>query len=984
MGFYFRKSINFGGVRFNFSKSGMGVSAGVKGFRVGTNSRGNYIHMGRGGLYYRAAIGKKKNNRRTATSQAPSLHQLHQPVSPQIPQEELHFQDIDSGDLTLIVDSSSQDVVNEINAKRKKFPLWPLAILIVFIPGAGIPLVIIAAILLFALVDKKRKTTVLIYDIDEDTEQEIQSFYNAFDELASCSAAWHVSSQASVHDKKYHAGASQVVNRATIRINYKTPPNLKTNVKVPAIPVGSQTIYFFPDRILIYDKKSVGGLAYGSFNVTRRNQRFIESGVVPRDGTVVDRTWQYVNKSGGPDKRFANNRQLPILMYSEVLFTSSSGLNELIQFSKQTAGVDLINRLEQYKRSTFLSNDASPSQVPDLTANRALAKPSGDVSSESYHSVSDVIQDYIRNTPKETLFSMTNIDSLAALIKRIFPNEECTSENIAEYIRRLAIKDVRQNDEHFAPIQPPQANQGSRYAAEKIAPNPSARSKQSESYAMFKKMKQIGGHHSEYMSYYSDDADTFYKQALFMKDFTDNYDEIVPLDTYYTTYEKMNDAQLRTYFTWRTKVRQGIIEDTSSSYVFCYIFELLGDVGADSPADTIEKLVALWISLRQFNDKMDNYLRGWIRDYYVAHKAQLPTAFSEYSRRFPVPYHSDDIDVLAKAKACSWDDLRVIEASSSFKITNGQFYKAGNQEIIEKCACFTIRELAKVFKSGGVDFRNMFFENRKEKVYSLYQGAVHLNVAASPITVELDAFETMKYNSRGWYREYVSILQYRAVIGYILKLMEVKMRQHFGYKKNLQVPNISVVENSFLNSESEKFSWPNHPSLDKLKVWKGKAFAIISSDSFEEAIVRAISDYCKAAHIVIQGSEVRIVKPIEIDMSKLKDIEREHIETAEKLIMEEKSVDMPDISISTPVSITAAPEIDGIAGLVSSLPAESNNLLLIILEGGQVPPNSELLIETINEKALEAINDNLIDYAEGVPYIYDDYIEDLKSSLGGQ
>jgi hypothetical protein len=40
-----------------------------------------------------------------------------------------------------------------------------------------------------------------------------------------------------------------------------------------------------------------------------------------------------VNKSGGPDRRFANNRQLPILRYAELKLQSSTGLNELIQTS---------------------------------------------------------------------------------------------------------------------------------------------------------------------------------------------------------------------------------------------------------------------------------------------------------------------------------------------------------------------------------------------------------------------------------------------------------------------------------------------------------------------------------------------------------------------------------------------------------------------------------------------------------------------------
>jgi len=208
------------------------------------------------------------------------------------------------------------------------------------------------------------------------------------------------------------------------------------------------------------------------------------------------------------------------------------------------------------------------------------------------------------------------------------------------------------------------------------------------------------------------------------------------------------------------------------------------------------------------------------------------------------------------------------------------------------------------------------------------------------------------------------------------------MRQHFGYKQNLQSPGISVVENCFINSEPEKFYWSSRPTLTRLKAWKGKAYAVIAADDFEMAIVRAISDYCKSAHIVIQGSEVLIVKPVEIDLRKLKKIEKEHIETAEKLIIEEPSGIVPDLPDSATVPAVGS-EIKGMAGLVDSLSAESRNLLKVILDSGQVYPNSELLVEVINEKALEAIDDNLIDYAEGVPYVYDEYINDLKSLLGG-
>ena len=40
MGFFYRKSVNFGPFRVNLSKSGVGYSVGGQGFRVGKSARG--------------------------------------------------------------------------------------------------------------------------------------------------------------------------------------------------------------------------------------------------------------------------------------------------------------------------------------------------------------------------------------------------------------------------------------------------------------------------------------------------------------------------------------------------------------------------------------------------------------------------------------------------------------------------------------------------------------------------------------------------------------------------------------------------------------------------------------------------------------------------------------------------------------------------------------------------------------------------------
>ena len=113
MGFYVRKTVSVGPFRFNLSKSGVGVSAGIKGFRLGTGPRGNYVHIGRGGLYYRKTFLSGTDGR----NQKPNTPELQQ-SNTEVEHEPL--KEIESAHITHMVDSSSADLIAEMNEKRKK------------------------------------------------------------------------------------------------------------------------------------------------------------------------------------------------------------------------------------------------------------------------------------------------------------------------------------------------------------------------------------------------------------------------------------------------------------------------------------------------------------------------------------------------------------------------------------------------------------------------------------------------------------------------------------------------------------------------------------------------------------------------------------------------------------------------------------------------------------------------------------------------
>jgi hypothetical protein len=49
-----------GPLRLNLSKSGLGVSTGVKGLRVSVGPRGTYLNAGTKGVYYRKKLNPKR------------------------------------------------------------------------------------------------------------------------------------------------------------------------------------------------------------------------------------------------------------------------------------------------------------------------------------------------------------------------------------------------------------------------------------------------------------------------------------------------------------------------------------------------------------------------------------------------------------------------------------------------------------------------------------------------------------------------------------------------------------------------------------------------------------------------------------------------------------------------------------------------------------------------------------------------------------
>ncbi|TWF39188.1 SH3 domain-containing protein [Chitinophaga polysaccharea] len=194
--------------------------------------------------------------------------------------------------------------------------------------------------------DMQRLSIELHYDMDDKYRQVYQQFKTHFVTFSRSSRIWQYLNAQGTADYKRNGGAGKLIRRvriAGLSENKMPVPYFVANVAIPCISLHKMELYFLPERLLIKRGSTFAAVFYKNLHITGLVSNFIESEMLPQDAQVVSYTWQYVNKAGGPDKRFNHNRRLPVCAYSEYTFTSGTGIFEIIATSKLSAMDDFMD-----------------------------------------------------------------------------------------------------------------------------------------------------------------------------------------------------------------------------------------------------------------------------------------------------------------------------------------------------------------------------------------------------------------------------------------------------------------------------------------------------------------------------------------------------------------------------------------------------------------------------------------------------------------
>ena len=174
----------------------------------------------------------------------------------------------------------------------------------------------------------------LDYSFDAEKQDEYSRRVGAWQLLVEGKKEWQVLTEQYHNSGKVHGGANRTLRRVVCKITKSHPYYIRTNVDTIQISLANkETLIILPDKVFFIRKRKVGMIDYSDFRINVSSTRFVESDPVPRDAQIVGQTWQYVNKNGTPDRRFSNNRQLPICIYGKVILSSPSGLNVELQIS---------------------------------------------------------------------------------------------------------------------------------------------------------------------------------------------------------------------------------------------------------------------------------------------------------------------------------------------------------------------------------------------------------------------------------------------------------------------------------------------------------------------------------------------------------------------------------------------------------------------------------------------------------------------------
>ncbi|MBO5504329.1 MAG: TerB N-terminal domain-containing protein, partial [Lachnospiraceae bacterium] len=302
----------------------------------------------------------------------------------------------------------------------------------------------------------------------------------------------------------------------------------------------------------------------------------------------------------------------------------------------------------------------------------------------------------------------------------------------------------------------------------------------------------------------------FYQQGKFMEDYEDYVFYDRPFKRYYPTYNDLSVRQLRGYFGWRTRFREGRSDPSvPTSFLYLYIYELLDNIGVE-PDEGFAELRYMDETFGAKDETMHRHLTAWTRDYVVYYDLDAACAAMYFS----------NVGGGARSALRSFEETgeaapglyEAIESLSSYHVGRSSCYKK-DPEGMQQAVLKSIQRVSEYLKTKG---RGTLSGHCLGTVHPhsvrLFAGAVFYDhLRYEDYTYEVSPARIYRCRRGVWTLEQDTAAERpSALIGWILRETDRQMRLQTGSGRELlpspgsPEPLVAVVRQAVADYLQEK------------------------------------------------------------------------------------------------------------------------------------------------------------------------------------
>lgn len=511
------------------------------------------------------------------------------------------------------------------------------------------------------------------------------------------------------------------------------------------------------------------------------------------------------------------------------------------------------------------------------------------------------------------------------------------------------------------------------------------------------------------------EAELFYRQGLLMADFEDDCPYNGTFKSYFPTYNAMSDRQLRGYFTWRAQVRRGTVEETSTSFAFLYLYELICGIGVDDPLDGFKKIKAFWDAYRAFEPGIDRFARVWLQDYAVFHgldpellrdskTVAFDNALIELRRAArglaPAPAPSDLPPARRKTseptlplppdEAGEERLMTAINALSTYNLNNSRLDRSHHRDL-RHVACAVYVRMARYYdthrKTGIVA---SLFGEETAMPYTMFASAVFFAPERhEDCEYRLDPIHIYRCQNGFWECMRIhSSRQKSSKLGEMMRACDQRLRLALDPTHPLKEEKVPKYLAKIIDDEIVAWlSWDAAHQPVKIDI-----------DLSQLGHIRSAAAQTREALLIDEEREDDVSMEAEATLIEQPNTESAPSMTAGPCEMATRQDEPDEPTVSTEEFGVVAPLLVSVPAPVTPASAEAANKLApaadaflrallerntaqATLAAAQSGKSEDMLVDSINEALFDLVGDTVIEFGSAGPQIIEDYEADVRGYL---